>query len=1088
VVPTLSPTSRGFYSTRDISTINSSIATTNTNVSTLDAQNVKLTGDQIIYGVKTFSGNTQLTNIVFTQSDGANHPKISGDSVRVKIGTGSKVLEVGNTGYANVNSFTFPENNTATITTAKNDAISTAATDATTKANNALASAKSYSDTNLATAKSYTDTQITSAISSALKYKGTVDNYSDLPTSASVGDTYNVVNANGNIPAGTNYAWNGTSWDALGGNVDLSGYETVSAANTSHAALQTNIDSANTAISTENTRAKAAESTNATAISTLDGNTVKLSGDQTIAGTKTFSSTITGSVSGNAGTATKLATSRTIGLTGTPSSITSTPTAFDGSANISIPVSIADVSTTVSGLMSAADKVKLNGIATGATANTGTVTSLTLTQGTGITVSNSGTAITTSGTRTITLNSASDTTIGGIKVGTVLTSAVSTSVTSIANRYYPVQRDSNSLGFVNIPSRPVGILVGSTSTTVLANSDNASLTFVQGSNIALSYDSANSSSSEKRIVIAASGLATSSDLTSLTTRVSTAETNISSNTAAIATAKSEAISTAEAYTDTALGARIDTERKTANDEYVKNMLHLGYYDTYTKDSNGNYIVTRQTGYANLKELTWTTAGSLFFCYSLKNIKYVSANTDLGSIVSSEYKNHTASGMSQTSATGCIAVDIDKIVVNTGSTSVIPSGYIQYKLSTSYTETYEPNHFARIEPYALEYAKSEADRSSNLAGNMVYAIGSINSFGVSASSTTRVRCENYVPVKPNTKYILSATLNGTVPDISVNEYSSGLSAIQEDTWSASFYTFITSSTTYFIRFKFRYTGGATEITSVSLLSNVMLNTGSYALPYQPYEGEVVHESGLTKSAVGLSNVDNTADKDKPVSTATQAALDGKQNTLTIDTALSDTSANPIANSAVSKAIGGLAKVATSGSYNDLTDKPTLFSGSYNDLTDKPTIDATLSETSTNAVQNGVVTKAIKKAQGTTIKVLGNASDFFDAFFLNQYTSPVHSTVIKFELKNAVSLSLQSTYGFAKPILTKAVLVKTGADFEDRYPLVISGFSKRSSVSTSSDSDDYEMFSISEMLYSNLSVASDITGTSNWYFLFTFEEME
>ena len=33
--------------------------------------------------------------------------------------------------------------------------------------------------------------------------------------------------------------------------------------------------------------------------------------------------------------------------------------------------------------------------------------------------------------------------------------------------------------------------------------------------------------------------------------------------------------------------------------------------------------------------------------------------------------------------------------------------------------------------------------------------------------------------------------------------------------------------------------------------------------------------------------------------------------------------------------GLAAVATSGSYNDLTDKPT-FSGSYNDLTDKPTL--------------------------------------------------------------------------------------------------------------------------------------------------------
>lgn len=38
------------------------------------------------------------------------------------------------------------------------------------------------------------------------------------------------------------------------------------------------------------------------------------------------------------------------------------------------------------------------------------------------------------------------------------------------------------------------------------------------------------------------------------------------------------------------------------------------------------------------------------------------------------------------------------------------------------------------------------------------------------------------------------------------------------------------------------------------------------------------------------------------------------------------------------ISGLATVATSGAYNDLTGKPSLFSGDYNDLTNKPTIPA------------------------------------------------------------------------------------------------------------------------------------------------------
>lgn len=65
---------------------------------------------------------------------------------------------------------------------------------------------------------------LTSAITSVYRYQGSVTNFSDLPSNPTKGDVYNVENANGNVPAGTNWAWNGTSWDALAGSVDLSGY------------------------------------------------------------------------------------------------------------------------------------------------------------------------------------------------------------------------------------------------------------------------------------------------------------------------------------------------------------------------------------------------------------------------------------------------------------------------------------------------------------------------------------------------------------------------------------------------------------------------------------------------------------------------------------------------------------------------------------------------------------------------------------------------------------------------------------------------------------------------------------------------
>lgn len=65
--------------------------------------------------------------------------------------------------------------------------------------------------------------------------------------------------------------------------------------------------------------------------------------------------------------------------------------------------------------------------------------------------------------------------------------------------------------------------------------------------------------------------------------------------------------------------------------------------------------------------------------------------------------------------------------------------------------------------------------------------------------------------------------------------------------------------------------------------------------------------LSKSDVGLANVDNTSDANKPVSSATQTALDGKA-------AASHT--HPATQ------VTGLATVATSGAYADLTGKPTI----------------------------------------------------------------------------------------------------------------------------------------------------------------------
>jgi hypothetical protein len=75
-----------------------------------------------------------------------------------------------------------------------------------------------------------------------------------------------------------------------------------------------------------------------------DNAVVKLTGDQTVGGTKTFSSTITASVSGNAGTATALATGRTISSTG---DVAYTSASFDGTSNVTGTATLATVNSNV---------------------------------------------------------------------------------------------------------------------------------------------------------------------------------------------------------------------------------------------------------------------------------------------------------------------------------------------------------------------------------------------------------------------------------------------------------------------------------------------------------------------------------------------------------------------------------------------------------------------------------------------------------------------------------------------------------------------------------------------------------------------
>lgn len=152
---------------------------------------------------------------------------------------------------------------------------------------------------------------------------------------------------------------------------------------------------------------------------------------------------------------------------------------------------------------------------------------------------------------------------------------------------------------------------------------------------------------------------------------------------------------------------------------------------------------------------------------------------------------------------------------------------------------------------------------------------------------------------------------------------------------------------------------TDLTTSVQTSLSLADTALQAAPVSSVAGKTGVVT-LTKADVGLSNIDNTADANKPVSVATQSALNAKANTTDVYTkSQADTLLGAKANSS------SLASVATSGDYADLTNKPSIPAAQVNadwnatsgvaQILNKPTI-PTIPVTSVNTKTGDVVLTA------------------------------------------------------------------------------------------------------------------------------------
>lgn len=205
---------------------------------------------------------------------------------------------------------------------------------------------------------------------------------------------------------------------------------------------------------------------------------------------------------------------------------------------------------------------------------------------------------------------------------------------------------------------------------------------------------------------------------------------------------------------------------------------VGYYDTITKNSDGTYTITRQTGYLtiNAEDITSgsneTVNKSNAYVYVYNNNKISDAFYEWEAIigisnngfevkcVDAAWVKANKISINSTQKKICLGFETAKTQAEIQALCPI---YIQYKLATATTEKVEVNHYARYnERFILEHNKSEAERSANLLNIDDVKSKTINGITYSikdgvitlnGTATDNVLIKAFCDIKANQSYYL-----------------------------------------------------------------------------------------------------------------------------------------------------------------------------------------------------------------------------------------------------------------------------------------------------------------------------------------------
>lgn len=283
----------------------------------------------------------------------------------------------------------------------------------------------------------------------------------------------------------------------------------------------------------------------------------------------------------------------------------------------------------------------------------------------------------------------------------------------------------------------------------------------------------------------------------------------------------------------------------------KSLYNLGYYDTYDASTN---TITRQTGYHNISNdliehgyyrTTMNGHGEYGSDIGIHNLPIVSEQKSFINnllIVRDTGEVYAGSiGIAITRDGGCWMNLGDDYTTKEKYVEYLSKNniYIQYKLATATTEKVEANHYARYnERFILEHNKSEAERSCNLYNGVQTCSGSDTRTSFVArilffNDNTRISDVWFNKQIATTNTLV--TLSFTKPT-NANRMKFGHSGATKDVDVDYDITNLPNGT-YTLSFL------VTGYTGTQSFTNIMLNEGSVALPYQPYEGKVIHEKDL-----------------------------------------------------------------------------------------------------------------------------------------------------------------------------------------------------------------------------------------------------